>query len=174
MKKFLFVIFSFCGVFNSSVAFSSNTNSARELCGMDIPQPVLKNGSYNYDKGLDKAFERMQLDANITLYLEHTTCEYNSLQYSFVLKDPVEDGKEYEKAIELLTLLEKKSTEKINFSNEKRALNAYSKVVVMPKLKEDLYSWMSEAGFSEKVSIDIGNDLNPRKLLIIKTQAGPY
>jgi hypothetical protein len=93
------------------------------LNGCILPAPIFENGGFRFDEKTGKAQESLKLGESVTLWLEHSRCEYVNWVYIFVLKEAPDDtnvaGWQYRKAIELLSLLEAHSNPKQKLANEK-------------------------------------------------------
>jgi hypothetical protein len=146
-------------------------------CTLDKPQPVLKNGGFRLDAKDGTARESLKLSDAVTLRLEQSQCEYQTRTYTFILKEPPGDmdvvGWQYRKAVELLTLLENKSTPKLKFADEKKALTSYTRLVAAPKPEVEINVTPPDAETPELITVaDQVGQQDTR--IVVKIWSGPY
>lgn len=146
-------------------------------CTLDKPQPVFKNGGFRLDAKQGTARESLKLSEDVTLRLEQSQCEYQTRTYTFILKEAPGDmdqvGWQYRKAVELLTLLESKSTPKLKFADEKKALTSYSRLVADPKPEVEINVTPPDAGTPELITVaDQVGQQDTR--IAVKIWSGPY
>jgi hypothetical protein len=146
-------------------------------CILAKPSPVLRRSGFHLNEVIGLATESVILDQNTVLRLEQTTCEYLSRTYTFILKDIQAKtnitGWQYRKAIELLSLLERRSTPKLKFTNEKKALTSYSQLVSLPQEAVDINIRQPFSQFYDLISVSTHISEDEARI-IVKTWSGPY
>jgi len=146
-------------------------------CVLAKPEPLLKNGGFRIDDRTGRAHESLKLGDGIVVRLEQSHCEYVSRTYTFILKPPPEDtdiiGWQYRKALELLALLEKRSSQKLKLGDERKALKAYADLVVDPKTDVEINIRPPHDQFYELISLD-AQVRQQETQLVVTSKSGPY
>lgn len=146
-------------------------------CTLDKPRPVLTGAGFKLNTRDGIATESLALGDGIVMRLEQSACEYLTRTYTFIMKQRPSDadivGWQYQKAVQLLSLLEERSNRKVRLTNEKRAVDQYSRLVVDPKEDVEINVKPPHDQFSEIVSI-VSQVEGDETRIIVKVSSGPY
>ncbi|MEE1657498.1 hypothetical protein VB618_14910 [Microvirga sp. CF3062] len=153
-------------------------------CPLDRPKPMFSNGGFRLNKSTGLATEIITLNKDVTLRLEQRTCEYLSRTYIFILKERQAEthvaGWQYKKSVELLSLLEKSSAaklkfadEKLDFADEKKALDNYVQQEPLPK--EGVEIDINDRPYDSYENISVDSQIGKKDFrIVVKISSGPY
>jgi hypothetical protein len=146
-------------------------------CTLDRPRPVLTGAGFKLNTREGIARESLALGDGIVMHLEQSACEYLTRTYTFIMKQRSSDtdivGWQYRRAVQLLSLLEERSNRKVRLTEDKAALDRYSKLVVDPKEDVEINLRTPHNQFSEVVSI-VSQVEGDETRIIVRVSNGPY